>query len=115
MHINQIAKAFSLGEFDTVFKYFSEHIVWDIVGEQRFVGIQDVTKHCFQIQKYFNTTQHDFKIFNEFQCDHRCVVQGLATFSSNDSMTQIQACDVYSFDSEQMLNKIESYCIQIKN
>lgn len=58
----EIAQTFSLGQLNQTFKYFSVAIVWDIVGEKKLIGQADVIAECIQVQHYFNSVQHDFKI-----------------------------------------------------
>ena len=113
MNKMHIAQSFSLGQFDLVLDHFSKHIMWHIVGQQRLNGLLEVQKHCFNIKQYFETIEHDFKIIGEFESDDTCIIQGTATFISASVTTHIQACDIYTFDSDQQLIQIESYCITL--
>ena len=36
----EIAKAFSIGEFEKTNKYISENAVWTVVEEDKFVGVK---------------------------------------------------------------------------
>lgn len=109
----QIAKSFSLGQFTTILDCFSEHIIWEIVGQQRLVGVQEVTQHCQQIQHYFKMTEHHFQILKEVQTGNLCVIQGTAQLISPDAVTHISACDIYTFDSSNSLIQVESYCMTL--
>ena len=109
----EIAELFSMGKFSPLFAYFSDQIVWDIVGQQRLTDIHAVQQHCLEIETYFQNTEHYFKVHKIVQHQNLCFIQGNAQFISDHSITEISACDIYTFNDTQKLIRIESYCITL--
>ena len=103
----EIAEAFSNGEFEKTFPYFSDTILWEVVGENKFTGWDEVIENCI-------LTAH-FKTLNVITDLNRISVNGTAEFlKDNKRVAFVSACDVYEFDNESLLEKITSYCIQKK-
>ncbi|MDP1372262.1 nuclear transport factor 2 family protein [Acinetobacter lwoffii] len=114
MMLTDIAQCFSIGQFSQIQPYFSEDIVWEIVGEQRLSGIDQVLKHCQSIEQYFKLTPHEFQIQSIHQADHHVIIQGEAYFHNGNQTTHISACDVYTFNDLNQLVQVQSYCISIQ-
>lgn len=111
MNLTEIAQSFSTGKFSEIQNYFSDNIVWNIVGEQQLTGLKEVTQHCLSIEKYFKTTLHEFNIQTTHSFENSIVIQGEAHFFEANKTTHISACDVYTFNSDGKLIHIQSYCI----
>ena len=111
MQIGKIAQTFSLGQFNSVFQYLTEDIEWHIIGEQHLKGMDNIINHCNLIQDYFNKTPHKFTIHAQYQSSNTVIIQGYAEFQHSNKNTNIQACDIYTFNQLQQLTLIESYCI----
>ncbi len=77
---------------------FSETITWEIVGEQRLSGFDQVLKHCQSIEHYFSTVAHEFHIQAIHQTGDHVIVQGEAQFHNTQQTSRISACDVYTFN-----------------
>lgn len=114
MMLTDIAQCFSTGQFSQIRSYFSEDLVWEIVGEQRFSGIEQVLKHCQSIEHYFQLTPHAFQIQSIHQAGHHVIIQGEAYFHHANQTTHISACDVYNFNNSNQLVQVQSYCISIQ-
>jgi hypothetical protein len=113
MMLTDIAQYFSIGQFSQIQPCFSEDIVWEIVGEQRLLGIDQVLKHCQSIKHYFKLTPHEFQIQSILQAGHHVIIQGEAYFHNGNQTTHISACDVYNFSDLNQLVQVQSYCISI--
>ena len=114
MTITDIAQSFSIGQFSQVQPYFSQNIVWEIIGERQLSGIDQVLKHCHAIENYFKRISHEFQIQAVHQVAHHVIIQGEAQFHDAKQTSRISACDVYNFDALNQLVQIQSYCISIQ-
>lgn len=113
--IQQMAAAFSCGEFAKVYPYMADNIAWDIVGENSFEGKQAVVDNCEQVAAYFKSVTTVFTTENVLVADNRVAINGTAEFLKEDKrVAYVWACDVYLFTDDNRLAKITSYCIQAK-
>ena len=113
--IEQIAKAFSMGNFTFVFPYLSDEVEWKIIGENFFKGKSDVISNCKQTAKYFNSVETNFNIIDTISTENRVVVIGTAEFLRDGKrINLVQASDIYQFNNNGMIEKIYSYCISEK-
>jgi limonene-1,2-epoxide hydrolase len=111
----EIAKAFSIGEFEKTNKYISENAVWKVVEEYKFIGKQAIIDYCEQVGNYFKSVTTDFKTLNIIADGNKVVVNGTAEFMrENKRVSFVSACDVYEFDDNHQIQNITSYCIQSK-
>jgi hypothetical protein len=111
----QIAEAFSNGNFELAFPYLSEKITWNVVGENVFKGKESVIANCKQTADYFNSVQTVFNTDEVIASNNKVVVSGTAEFIKDGKRVNfISACDVYEFNSKNELEKISSYCIPEK-
>jgi hypothetical protein len=114
MKIEEISLHFSLGEFDKTFNYIANEAVWEIVGENNFVGKTAIINNCDQTSNYFKTIQCRFNTDKVIVQERTVIITGTAEFSrENKILTKISACDIYDFDNQQIIQKITSYCIEI--
>jgi ketosteroid isomerase-like protein len=114
--IQQIAAAFSCGEFDKVYPYMADDISWHIIGENSFVGKEAVMDNCEQVAAYFKSVTTIFKTENSIVSDNRVAIDGTAEFlKAGNRVAYVWACDVYLFNDNNQLAKITSYCIQAKS
>ena len=113
MNIKDIAQLFSIGQFSQIQSYFSEDIVWEIVGERQLSNLAQVLEYCQSLENYFRTVKHEFQIQAIHQSKHHVIIQGTAKFYNSSQTTHISACDVYHFNAENQLTQIQSYCISI--
>lgn len=113
--IQEIAKAFSKGEFEKISNHLHENIVWYVVGEHVLTGKQEVVKNCEQTAVYFKTVETDFKINDVLLNENKVIITGTAEFKKNGKrLNYISACDIYEFDMNNKISKITSYCIADK-
>jgi hypothetical protein len=113
--IQQIAMAFSGGQFETVYPYLSGNIQWRVVGEDSFAGKEAVIQQCENIAAYFKTVTTSFTTGNIISDKNKVVIDGTAEFIKDGSRVAfVWACDVYEFTADNKIEKITSYCIQEK-
>ena len=62
--LKQIAASFSVGQFDKVYQHLSENIIWNVVGENSFVGKKSVIDNCEQVAAYFKSVTTNFTTEN---------------------------------------------------
>ncbi|ULQ51526.1 nuclear transport factor 2 family protein [Flavihumibacter fluvii] len=113
--LQQIAEFFSGGQFAKIYQHFSDNIIWNVVGENSFVGKKAVVDNCEQVAAYFQAVTTNFKIDNVIVDNNRVAIDGTAEFSRDGKrVSYVWACDVYEFNDRKELEKITSYCIQEK-
>lgn len=108
----QIAEAFSNGNFDLTFPFLAKTIEWNIIGNKTLVGKESVIENCRQTSSYFKTVTTKFTTFNVIAENNCVAVTGTGEFIRNgDQISFVSACDVYIFNSNNELQRIDSYCI----
>jgi len=111
----EIAQAFSIGDFDLTYQYLSETIEWIVVGESHFKGKQEVVDNCDQTAAYFKSVTTNFLTKNIIASHNKVAINGTAEFiRDGKSINFVSACDVYEFNDNNELQTITSYCIQDK-
>ena len=115
MTINEIAKAFSNGEFEKTNPYISENATWTVVEEDRFIGRRAILAQCEQVGNYFKSVTTDFKTLNVITEGNKVVINGTAEFLRDEKrISYVSACDIYEFDDNNQIQHVTSYCIQRK-
>ncbi|MFV5405964.1 MULTISPECIES: hypothetical protein [unclassified Acinetobacter] len=109
----QIAQQFSLGHFNQLHPYISDDIVWEIIGERDLIGKETVLNHITTIERFFRNAPHLFTLKNTHICQNFIIIQGHATFHLHGLDHIIAACDIYEFNLDSQIIKIQSYCIPI--
>ncbi|HLO44076.1 MAG TPA: nuclear transport factor 2 family protein [Leadbetterella sp.] len=108
----EIALAFSNGEFEKTTGFIAENAVWQVVEENTFVGKEAILENCNQVSAYFKSVTTDFKTLNMIAQDNKVVINGTAEFSRNGQrISFVSACDLYEFDDSDQIQRITSYCI----
>ncbi|HLR59538.1 MAG TPA: nuclear transport factor 2 family protein [Pseudogracilibacillus sp.] len=111
--IEKIARDFSVGEFDSAYSYLSEDIKWHVVGESTILGSEAVIERCKQSRTYFDSIKTDFTVLKTIKSGNQVIITGSGIFDNNGNVTRIDACDIYTFNEENQLIEIESYCVPI--
>ncbi len=113
---DEIALAFSLGNFTKVYPYLSDEIIWEVIGEKSFNGKSEVIRNCEQTTRYFASVETIFSIDQILSTENAVIITGTAEFRKNNELLEaISACDLYTFDEQQKIEKITSYCISTKS
>lgn len=108
----EIALAFSNGEFEKTKGFIADNAVWEVVEENTFVGKEAIIENCNQVAAYFKSVTTDFKTLNIIAQDNKVVINGTAEFSRNGQRVSfVSACDLYEFDEKGQIQCITSYCI----
>lgn len=115
MNIKSIAQAFSNGEFQSVFSYLANSIVWHVVGENEFLGKEAVMQQCLQVKAYFDSVTTQFETINCLVDGNKVAINGTAAFHINQKPKAfVWASDLYEFNEDNQLQRITSYCITKK-
>ncbi len=115
MNATEIALHFSTGQFEKVYAFFAEDIIWNIIGENSLSGKKAVMENCEQVAAYFKTVQTDFKTTGIVSENNRVTIEGSAEFiKDGQTVAFVWACDVYVFTEDNTLLQINSYCIPKK-
>ena len=113
--IREVAELFSNGKFENIMDYFSEGIVWDVIGESLFEGKKAVRENCEQTASYFKSLQTDFITNDILVSENKVIIRGTAEFIRDGKRINfISACDIYEFNNRNEIEKISSYCIPEK-
>ena len=108
----EIALAFSNGEFEKTVEYIADEAAWEVVEENTFVGKDAIIENCNKVAAYFKSVTTDFKTLNIIAQDHKVVINGTAEFSRNGQRVSfVSACDLYEFNENGQIQRITSYCI----
>ncbi len=111
----EIAKAFSIGEFEKTYPFISDHAAWAVIEENRFIGKQAIINNCEQVGNYFKSVQTNFKTLHVISEGNKIVINGTAEFlRENKRISFVSACDIYEFNDNNEIEIITSYCIQSK-
>lgn len=111
----EIAKAFSIGEFEKIYKFISNNAEWTVIEEEKIIGKQAIIDKCEQVGNYFKSVTTNFKTLNIIADENKVVINGTAEFiRDNKRVSFISACDVYEFNDNTQIQKVTSYCIQSK-
>ncbi|HPG12513.1 MAG TPA: nuclear transport factor 2 family protein [Chitinophagaceae bacterium] len=113
MTITEIAHAFSNGEFEKIFPYLDDSIIWTVVEDDEFKGKEAVIEQCKQVSQYSNAVTTRFETLYTITEGNKVAVNGTAEFyRDNKRVSFVSACDLYEFDENNKLSRITSYCIQ---
>lgn len=108
----EIAIAMSKGDFQPCFDFLNENTIWNIIGEMKIHGKDDIITHCKKVKTYFESITTQFEFLNIIENDSRIAINGTAEFiREGKRVSFISSCDVYEFDEAGNVNSITSYCI----
>lgn len=109
----EIAEAFSNGEFGKTTEFIADDAIWEVVEESKFVGKKAIIENCNQVSAYFKSLTTNFTTLNIISQDNKVVVNGTAEFIRNGKRVSfVSACDLYEFTDINKIQKVTSYCIQ---
>lgn len=115
MNPSQLAQSFSTGDFERVFPFLSDTVLWTVIGSESFSGKDAVVENCRQVAGYFRSVTTRFAVIRVIEGTDSVVVTGTATFIRPDKrLSFFHACDVYVFSPEGRVEEIRSYCIEDK-
>ncbi len=111
----EIATAFSNGEFNKITDFIADDALWEVIGEDKYVGKSAIIDNCNQVGQYFRSVTTNFKTLNVIPENNKVVVNGTAEFIRDGKrISFVSACDLYEFNDRDQIQKITSYCIQAK-
>lgn len=113
MTTTEIAELFSKGVFESTLDFIANDAVWEVVGENKFIGKQAIIANCQQVEAYFKTVTTNFQVKHVISDKNRVVINGTAEFiRDGQRVSFVSACDLYEFSADNLIHKITSYCIQ---
>jgi hypothetical protein len=111
----QNAIDFSNGEFTEVFPHLADSVVWNLFDQGKIEGKESVIDECKRIAAYFETVDTDFQITFIIQENNKIAINGVGIFSRNGNLlSDVNSCDIYEFDENNLIISISSYCITTK-
>ncbi len=109
----QVAAAFSSGNFHLAYPHLADEAKWNIMGDKTLEGKESIIAFCTQTAHYFASVSTTFTISNIVTGATAVAIDGTAVFiNPAGEKTCIASCDVYCFDNEKLV-QINSYCITI--
>jgi ketosteroid isomerase-like protein len=112
MNKSEIATNFSNGDFEKCFEYLTDDTLWETPGEQTLKGKAAIKSFCEKTRQYFDSVTTDFKQLNIIENENSVAINGTAKFIKEEKIvSQVASCDVYTFDANNKIITIYSYCI----
>jgi hypothetical protein len=91
--IEQIAEAFSRHRFAETYPYLLDDVHWNLVGERRIVGREDVIDTCGQSAEYLAGVTSKFKKFKVVVGDDCVVVDSEVEYVDDGGSSVVASCD----------------------
>ena len=111
----EIAELFSNGKFENVMDCLNDGIVWNVIGENIFIGKNAVKANCEQTAEYFKSIETYFKTNEIIVSENKVIIIGTAEFKRDGKRINfVSACDIYEFNKIGEIQNISSYCIPEK-
>lgn len=111
----EITKSFSKGELEKVYNNNTENAIWTVIEENKFVDKQAIIANFEQVANYFKSVTSNFETLNIISEANKVVTKGTAEFlRDNERMSFVSVCDFYEFTIDNQIQKVTSYCIQVK-
>ena len=107
-----IAKALAGGEHGKVADNLAENIEWNIYEEAYFFkGKQAVLEFAEKVGEYFRSITTKFELSGIIEDEHKIAIYGTAEFiRDGKTVNIIKSCDVYEFDADGKVSRVNSYC-----
>ena len=112
MNIKEIAESISKHNFQNAYEYFSEDIVWNLIGGNIISGKEDVIKTCKESAEYLASVKTTFNSFQTYEAENIIIIESSADYiDENNEKSVVSSCDIYKF-AENKLIEITSYNIE---
>jgi hypothetical protein len=109
----QIAEAFSRHDFEASYPYLADDIRWNIVGERRVEGKENVISVCSESAEYLAGVTTDFRRFRKVITDDCVVVDSVAEYTDKGGEgSHVASCDLYDFTNGNV-SEITSYTVDL--
>lgn len=109
--INEFNEAFAKSDVDTILKYVSEDIKWNIIGDRVVEGKENFANY---IREMASQDPMDFSLNTTIHQDLQAVLEGQVTSSEG----KVYAfCDIYTFDGidSDKISSLISYVIEVSD
>jgi ketosteroid isomerase-like protein len=107
-----IARAFSEHEFDTIYPYLADSVVWHVVGDDPLVGKEEVVNACEESAEYLDGVTAKFTRFNVLSGEDFVVIDSEADYEDEDDASTVASSDIYKFEDGKLI-EITSYNVEI--
>lgn len=109
----QIAEAFSKHDFEMVYPFISDGILWNMAGGENIAGKENVLRTCQQSAAYLSTVKTTFTKFLTLESDTYITIDTTSEYiDQNKNLSKVASCDIYKF-SQGQLTEITSYCVEL--
>lgn len=110
-----LATAFSEGDFESTYPYIATDAVWVVVEQAVFNGKPAILQECEKVRNYFKSISTHFVTEHVIAEKSKVVISGTAEFKREGELISfVNACDVYVFNENNLIQQITSYCIESK-
>jgi len=111
--IVRIAEAFSHSRFTETYSYLMDDVRWNLVGDRRIAGREDVMDTCEHSAEYLAGVTTRFTKFKIVAGESSVVIASEAEYVDDDGQSSVVAsCDIYDFSAGR-LAEITSYTIEL--
>jgi ketosteroid isomerase-like protein len=112
MSIELQARAFSECNFEDVYPYLSEDVVWNVIGDEPLEGKQEVVNACEESAEYLDGVTAKFTRFNVLSGKDFVVVDSQADYEEEGDTSTVASSDIYRFKDGKLV-EITSYNIEL--
>jgi SnoaL-like domain len=110
----EIAESFSRHDFARAYAHLSEDVRWEVVGDRRIEGRDDVVAACEASASYLDGVTTRFLSFRTMVGPDFVVTDSRAEYVDADGETSVVAsCDIYRFTDDGLLTELTSYTVEL--
>lgn len=112
MNARQIAEAFSGHEFEEVFPFIADDVLWTMPGAEGLEGRDAVIAACRSTAEALKDTRVTVERFVVIDGGQNIAVDSLTVYGDPDSTSVVASCDIYEFR-DGMISRITSYTVEV--
>ena len=110
----EIAESFSRHDFARAYAHLSEDVRWEVIGDRRIEGRDDVIAACEASATYLDGVTTRFLSFRTMVGPDFVVTDSRAEYVDADGGTSVVAsCDIYRFTDDGLLTELTSYTVEL--
>ncbi len=99
-------------KFNETYSFFADDICWNIIGDKKITGKQNVIDYCNKMEIEIGVTVLNNLLIIEDK--NSVAITGFCEYVNEKKLAgKVEYCDVYRFE-EMQLKEITSYCIDLK-
>ncbi len=112
MSMEQLARAFSEHDFESVYPHMADDVVWHVVGEDPIEGKAAVLSTCEESAEYLDGVTAKFTRFNILAGPDFVVIDSQADYEEEGDESTVASSDIYKFKDGKLV-EITSYNVEI--